>query len=137
MNGGTLSKWLSDTNMPVSSAFAGVVSEYTSESVGSEHVHPDGWWEIEFTYIYNKIALGDIEFRIDIARDSQFLDMVGIIDSESEKNGWWYEKEVGTFLMLPSTGLPSNYGGRRVRYRSTDEVLLTPTELYYWRVNAF
>lgn len=132
----TLQDWLERVGMTVSDDFVTFFENFTSQDISNDMIYENGFYEIDFTYEHNRLTLEDVEFVIEFATDEHFTTIEKTIDSSISKNGWYYEKEPYVFYAMPETGLASNYSSRRVRYRSTDDELLTHGSAYYYRITS-
>jgi len=130
----TFSEWLNSQGILVSNLFAEVLAESTSQSVTSDLIYDDGRWEIFFIYNHTALTLENVHFVIEVARDTNFEDIVYVISSDESTDGWWYEKEECIFRSFPESGFPSNYSSRRTRFVSPERYYLRHTELYYYRI---
>ena len=132
--GMSFSNWLNSENIFVSASFREVFGKFTSTSIAESMVFAAGTWELNFTYEHTDLTLEDVNFVIEVATDSKFENIVHIISSAENNTGWQYEREINEFFQLPETGLSSNYGGRKIRYVSPSNYLLTHTEEYWFKV---
>ena len=131
---GTLSESLDEWGIKVSSRFQNAIARNTSKTIDNSLVYEDGWWETTFVYNHSALTYENINFVIEVARDSLFIDIIYTISTEDSVEGWLYEKEICEFFPMPETGFPSNYSSRRVRFISPEEYYLTSTEKYFYRV---
>lgn len=95
----------------------------------------------EGSWIFEELIVDDSDnesqfynFILTIATDSSFSNIIQIIDSESDKEYWEYEKVKGLFAPLPIKGISSSYAGRKIRYTSTQNEYLTRGTVYYFRL---
>jgi len=105
----------------------------------TENLYTEGYWELEhvvfdFTPEDFFFYVTDYNFIIQVSTDDIFSDIVLTINSSSNKSGWYFEIEENSFSLLPATGFPINYVGRRVLYKSKVSDYLTRAEIYYFRV---
>jgi len=131
----SFSDWLANTGQfKVTSRFQDIYQSSSSQTISDDLLFESGEWEINFNYTHSRLTLENIYFVIQVARDSNFTNVVYFISSADSVNGWWYEKEVSDFSSLPEDGFPSNYAGRRIRFVSPERYYLRETEKYFYRV---
>ena len=133
-SGSDWATWITSEDIKTSVKFSDTLAKYTSQTVPATNIRSNDHWELDFTYIHNKLTLENVYFVIEIATDSYFTNIVYAIRLSDSISGWYYEKEPYIFMSLPVAGFPSNYSGRRTRYVSTEETILEHTNLYYYRI---
>lgn len=136
----SVENWLDNQGEKISMFLSEAIDRIASGSVSSTYVHPKGHWTYEFVYIHNRNTRESIHFRIQVATDAGFTNIVvgsavGEANSYYDTEGWKYESEIYNFLTLLEFGLPSNFSGRKIRFDSPEDLYLTRTEIYYvrWR----
>ena len=106
--------------------------------VSNSNTYEEGYWELEFV-MNNEVpyAVEFYHFEIEVSDQKDFSNILFFIDSLSDQTNWQYEKEKNEFVQLPTTGVRSNYSGRRIRYKSKiseyDNELLSRGSIYYFR----
>jgi len=135
----TLHQFLSMKRYKISQKLLDVVGISSSNSdIKAEDIYPSGYWE--YIYIiddkYFDYAL--YNFELDIAYDSNFSLMVQSFDTSVSQRGWYLEQYIKNngvrqYAELPSTGAPSSYIGKRIKFSSPVLYYLSPGEIYYFR----
>lgn len=131
----TLDAWLTANGIRISSYLRDRIStSEPHEIISDSNVSPTGEWDVEFVYEHNLRDFQYIHFGLQVANDPDFLDIVVVLDTQSDNDGWVYEYEPGQFTTFPAEGFPSNFAGvRRVRYVASADKYLTTLEVYYAR----
>lgn len=103
--------------------------------ITSDLIHPAGLWEFAFTYIHPRPMLENVHFEMELSRNIDFSDIEIGINSFNDITGWRREQEKNVFVQIVTSGVPSNFSGRKVKYTSTVNNYLRSTEVYYvrWR----
>ena len=80
----------------------------------------------------------DIHFELVVATDPAFdtADILFTLTTLSSTVGWSYEGQPFVFVQFPSSGFPSNFSGRRVKFVAQEAQHLRLTEIYYVRWTA-
>jgi hypothetical protein len=141
------------------------VSRLLSDISGSATIEDDnlldeGWWQFEF--IVNDDDVNNYvnyHFKLEVSADPDFggsyssstdpslhdvytSNILITKDSNSIRN-WTYEKEKDNFVPMTFSGVSSSYIGRKVRYESRQDPIisldeyLTRGETYYFRVTQY
>jgi len=121
-----------------------LLSDISSSAIIEEdNLLDDGWWQFEFTVYDDDVDnYVNYHFILEVASDENFVNILMTKDSYSIRN-WTYEKEKNTFVDLTFSGVSSSYIGRKVRYESRQDPLisldeyLTRGETYYFRVTQY
>ncbi len=121
-----------------------ILTDITSGAIVEEdNLLDEGWWQFEFV-----VNDGDSDnyinyhFIMEVASDEDFSDILITKDSFSIRN-WTYEKEKNNFVAMTFSGVSSSYIGRKVRYESRQDPLisldeyLTRGETYYFRITQY
>lgn len=135
-----INDYLTEQSFKVSRLLAGITGEALIEE---GNLLDEGWWQFEFI-VSDDVPTSFINyhFKIDVANDIDFTDIVMSKDSYSIKN-WTYEKEKDVFVPITFSGVTSSYIGRKVRYESRQDPLfglddyLIRGETYYFRVTQY
>lgn len=135
-----INDYLTDQGFKVSR----ILSDITGEAIiDNNNLLDEGWWQFEFivndddpdNYI-------NYHFRMEVASDSDFFDILMSKDSYSIAS-WTYEKQKDTFVAMTFSGITSSYIGRKIRYESRQDPLislddyLTRGETYYFRITQY
>ena len=126
----SLNDYLSDNGFKLSEVVEAVSK---SKVIDDDNIFEVGLWEFEFAIADDAEEFVTYHFRLQISNDSLFTDINIDVNSQDSVVGWFYEKDVNEFVAMPSTGVPSNFVSRRVKYVSTDTQLLTRTSIYFPR----
>lgn len=132
----TFEQWLSSRNEKTTIYFNEVLGTTGQGVVDSEYLYETGTWRYDFKYNHVRNVLENVHFRLQVSLTSNFNDVLIDEDSSVYIDGWKREIEPYTFVSMISSGLPSNFSGRRIRFESTSIAdVLTPTEEYFirWR----
>ncbi len=135
-----INTYLTDQGFKVSRILADITG---SAIIEDDNLLDEGWWQFEFVvedddpdnYV-------NYHFQMDVATDSAFDNIIISKDSYSIRN-WTYEKEKDVFVSMTFSGVTSSYIGRKVRYESRQDPLisldeyLTRGETYYFRITQY
>lgn len=135
-----INTYLTDQGFKVSR----ILSDITGDGIIEEdNLLDEGWWQFEFTVSDDDPDnYVNYHFQMDVATDSDFSNIIISKDSYSIRN-WAYEKEKDIFVSMTFSGVTSSYIGRRVRYESRQDPLisldeyLTRGETYYFRITQY
>jgi uncharacterized protein (TIGR03790 family) len=134
--GTSLQSWL-ETYQEKASSYLNNVIETVSNKIPDNLVHPLGHWEYEFVYTHPRKAFEDVFFNLQISDSNTFATILANINSYTAIGGWRYESEPHIFVQIGTSGVPSNYSGRRIKYTSQESDYLTSLGLYYIRWRAW
>ncbi len=126
-----LDAWLTRENEKVSEYLSDVLAGIYV--ISDSYVYPEESWVYDFVYTHDRLTHENIHFRLQVASDEDFSTVVIDEKTSDSTSGWRYEQEQNVFVQFPTTGFPSNFGGRRIRYIALSINYLTRTELYYVR----
>ncbi len=112
---------------------SGLTSIVANLSLSSSLLLPQGQWiaEVEISHA-GEFATYFLE--MDVAKDIGFSTILYSLSTETGQINWTYEKDAGSFTTVPSSGITSNYAGRRVRYTSPSAQYFSRAEIFYFRV---
>ena len=137
----TINQYLSDQGFRVSQLLADIMRG--TREIDEEFIYPEGWWEFEFTLEDdNPNEFTNYHFLLEVSADESFSNILINKDSLGIAS-WTYEKEKESFVPLTFTGVSSSYIGRKVRYTSRFDSLisldeyLTRGETYYFRITQY
>ncbi len=132
--------YLTDQDFKVSRLLSDISS---SAIIDDDNLIDEGWWQFEF--IVNDDDVNNYvnyHFIMEVASDEDFTNILITKNSYSIRN-WTYEKEKDTFVAMTFSGVSSSYIGRKVRYESRQDPLisldeyLTRGETYYFRITQY
>lgn len=133
----TFEEWLEANNEKTTEFLNNLLATTLAQgSVDEDFVHEEGNWNYDFSYNHVRNVLENVHFQIQVSLDENFESAAVDESSYLDEDGWKREVEPNVFTPLPSSGFPSNFSGRRVRFVSNKSThVLTRTELYYvrWR----
>ena len=132
----TLNEWLVQQKEKISQYLRDMLDVIVSAPIDSSLIYPEGHWQYTFVYDHPRQTLENIHFRLQVARDADFTQIAQDIKSISDIDGWKYEVDPFHFIPMQSSGLKSNFTGRRVRFVSNEDNYLRTTETYYIRWRA-
>ena len=135
-----INDYLTDQGFKVSRILASITG---SAIIDDDNLLDEGWWRFEFI-IRDDVpnAFVNYHFKLEVADDSDFSTILMTKDSYSIRN-WTYEQDKNVFVPVTYSGVTSSYIGRRVRYESRQDPLislddyLTRGETYYFRVTQY
>jgi len=126
----TVAQWMSRQREKTSKLMDSLLNLPTSQ------VQNIGHWEYDFIFQYGRFNFEPVHFRIQVSTDTDFTNVVIDANSFDDESGWKYEQNPYIFTQISSSGLPSNFHGRTIKYISPVENYLTHTELYYIRTKT-
>jgi len=129
----TVNDYLTWSGLKLSRILSSMISN-TEEPISDSNLYPEGYWEYEYTIIDNVSEFTDFNFVLQVSDDNAFSNIIVTANSDGDRTGWYYESEENAWSAIPFTGVPSNYVGRRVQYRSPVANYLTRAEIYYFRI---
>lgn len=112
--------------------------------ISASNLLDEGWWQFEWTVQDDTVDFVHYHFKLKVYEDMCYttLAIPYEIDSYSIRN-WTYEKEKDIFAPIIFSGVSSSYIGRRIRYESRVDSLLsineylTRGETYYYTVTQY
>jgi hypothetical protein len=132
----TIDDYLTEKEIKVSR----LLTEITGDTIISEdNLLDEGWWEFEFPLIDDGGTYKNYYFMLSVYSDPTYATFLFTKDSLDVRN-WFYEKEKDTYVPLTTNGVSSSYIGRKIRYQSIyDDLLsineyLTRGETYYFKL---
>ena len=132
----SLADWLTANSHKVTSALNDIVKETGTKIISSDSIFPVGYWDFEFTYTHAALTLEDIHFELEVSPNTNFSPLLISVNTLTDVTGWSYEGQINLFVQFPSSGFPSNFSGRRVKFASLASQYLTSTETYHVRWTA-
>ncbi len=141
-NGGpSVNEYLIENNFKISRLLASISQD--SKPIIEENLLDEGWWRFEFILNdddYNEYV--NYHFILEVFEDENYSEIIFTKNSYAVTN-WTYEKEQGVFSPLTSNGVSSSYIGRKVRYESRLDPLISLNEYlirgqtYYFRITQY
>jgi hypothetical protein len=134
-----INTYLTDNGFKVSRLLSSITS---SAIIEEDNLLDEGWWQFEFIVDDDSDDYVNYHFILEVSNVSDFSNILITKDSYSIRN-WTYEKEKNTFVNMSFNGVSSSYVGRKVRYESRQDSLisldeyLTRGETYYFRVTQY
>lgn len=135
----SLEDYLEDKSYKVSQ----LLLDINQVTVDDEYIHDEGWWEVEHTIQDDYFGYINYHFLLEVY-DNELMTGVPILSSNSyTPDGWSYELSLKNYISLPSGGVPSSYIGRKIRYQSRkDDIIslneyLTRGQTYYFRIRQY
>lgn len=134
----SVADWLDTNNEKVTSRLNDVIKQIGTELISSDYIFPEGYWEFEFTPVHQDLTLENVHFELEVAPNQLFDPSILLVDLSTltDVTGWQYEGQPNVFVQFPESGFPSNFSGRRIRFRSQASHYLTRTEVYFVRWTA-
>lgn len=134
----SVSLWLQDKNEKITQRMRDVLRQTGTQDISDQLLLSPGSWQFIFTYNHPLLTREDIHFELEIATDENFDSSSIVIDLSTltDTTGWSYEGQPYIFVQLPTSGFPSNFSGRRVKFVSQVAHYLTTTGIYYARWTA-
>jgi len=135
-----INDYLTDQGFKVSRLLAEVSGGAIIED---DNLLDEGWWQFEFIITDDDPDnYVNYHFLMDVSSDINFSNILISKNSYSIRN-WTYEKEKDNFINITFNGVTSSYIGRKVRYESRQDPLisldeyLTRGETYYFRITQY
>ena len=117
--------------------------EIQNENVSENNIYGEGFWEFESEIQDEFFGYVNYHFILEIY-DNEEMTGSPIFSSDSfSPDGWGYELSLQNYTTIPVGGVPSSYIGRKVRYQSRkDDVIsldeyLTRGQTYYFRIRQY
>lgn len=129
-SGATVQQWLFRENEKTSAFVNNILS------IDNFYIRPEGFWEYRFIFEYGKLNFEPVHFQLQVATDIDFNSIVVDVNSFDDIDGWKYEQNPYIFTQIVSSGLPSNFHGRTIKYVSPSDLYLTRTNIYYVRTRT-
>lgn len=138
---GNIDDYLTQQEFKISRLLTNMVG---GETISSANLLDEGWWRFEFEVSDDDINFVHYHFKLNVYSDNCYLVLAipYVIDSYSIAN-WTYEKERDSFVPIIPTGVTSSHIGRKVRYESRLDSLisineyLTSGETYYFEITQY
>ena len=129
----TVDQWLNLHNEKITSRLSDILTQTGSSS---DLVFSSGFWQFEFRFVHSELTLENIHFTLEVSRFADFFSSVFNLSTLTDTTGWSYEGQPFFFVQLPNDGFPSNFSGRKVKFKSLVSQYLRPTEVFYVRWTA-
>jgi len=132
--------WLNLHKEKTSILFNNLLKKTGAGSVPDEDVnnlvHREGHWQFDFIYNHPFQTFENIHFELQLSLVKDFSLIMVELNSLDDITGWKYEAEPFIFVQLSTSGFPSNFSGRAVRFVSPTTNFLIRTEIYHIRWRA-
>ncbi len=135
----TLEEYLIHTGYKVSE----LLLEAQSEEVTDDNIYEEGWWEFKHEIQDESFSFLNYHFELEIYNNEAMTGSpIFSLDSFS-LDGWTYELSLENYTTMPAGGVPSSYIGRKVRYQSRKDDLISLDEYlvrgqtYYFRIRQY
>jgi hypothetical protein len=122
--------FLTNAGTKCSALLATVTGGYVAAGSNS---YDQGYWNFATTLVNPQPLYLTYQFELDIFSDAAFTDLTYTFSSAVDQTGWFYESESGSFSPVTSTGVPSSYAGRRIKYESQSATYMDRCTEYYTR----
>jgi hypothetical protein len=115
---------------------------YGEPTISSSNLLDQGWWQFEFEMRDKTVGFVHYHFILEVSSDADFSTILHTKNSNGIRN-WTYEKSKDSFVPFTFSGVSSSYIGRKIRYESRQDALLsldeylTRGETYYFRVTPY
>jgi len=140
---GTSVKSLSDYVVLKDYKVSELLLEIQKERIPAENTYEEGWWELEHEIQDDSFSFLNYHFELE-AYDNEAMKGTPVFSSDSfSLDGWSYELSLKDYTSMPVGGVPSSYIGRKVRYQSRKDDLisldeyLTRGQTYYFRIRQY
>jgi hypothetical protein len=136
----TLDTYLTEHQFKLSTILTDAVG--VTSTISSANLLDEGWWQFEFELEDQSTNFVYYHFILEVSAHENFYPILFTKDSVSITN-WTYEQSKDNFVVLPLDGVSTSYVGRRIRYESRVDPLislneyLTRGETYYFRVTQY
>ena len=131
----TIDDYLTEKEYKVSALLK---ENYGGDEISSSNILDEGWWEFEHILREEVLVSVNYHFILEVYESDVYLpsicdvpaDHINLVLSlnSAETRNWLYEKEKDTFYQIPFSGVPSSYVGRKIRYQSREDTLLSYSE---------
>lgn len=135
----TLEEYLDSTGYQVSE----LLLEIQEEDISEDNIYEEGWWEFEHEIQDDYFGFLNYHFELEVY-DNEAMTGSPVFTSDSFfLDGWSYELALKDYTTLPVGGVPSSYIGRKIRYQSRKDDLislneyLTRGQTYYFRIRQY
>ena len=135
----SVNDYLTDQGFKVSRILSSITS---GAIIDDDNLLDEGWWQFEFIVQDYSSLFVHYHFKMDVATDEDFTNILISKDSYSIRD-WTYEKEKDVFVPMTFSGVASSYIGRKIRYESRQDSLisldeyLNRGETYYFRITQY
>ncbi len=105
-------------------------------SLEDKFLYKVGSWYFEDILINNMDDFRFFNFELEVAETLQDLNDGNLIfkkDSFEDSSNWFYEDENSNFKPIASSGITSNFAGKKIRYISKDNETLVRGNFYWFR----
>lgn len=103
-------------------------------SISQSNRLDQGYWQIDNIIQDDAGTFTNYHFDLEVSDSEDFSDIIFSISSNLNVDNWSYEKRLNEFEVFPTTGIPSNFVSRRVRYKSNITQYLDRGITYYFRI---
>lgn len=128
-----------------------LVNILENTQIDDDNILDEGWWELEFILLDEYFGYENYFFELEIYEDENCTikatnpdgQEINILKSNESILGWTYEKEEYDFNIIPSTGVPTSFVNRKIRYTSRKDSLsnineyLNRGQVYYFKIRQF
>ena len=125
----TVNEWLETYSKTLSPTLADIIEKISTQSIIDDNLLSAGAWDIIFTYNHSMLTYEFIHFKLQVSALEDFSVLTYNFDTLSSTDGWSYESTINSFTTM-TTGFPSNFSGRRLKYSDSTNIL-TQGEIYY------
>jgi len=117
--------------------------EIKNEEVSEDNIFEEGWWEFEHEIQDDFFGFLNYHFILEVY-DNEDMSGDTVLSSDSFTiGGWSYELSLKNYSNMPVGGVASSYVGRKVRYQSRKDDLISLNEYltrgrtYYFRIRQY
>jgi hypothetical protein len=120
-----------------------LVLELNNTFVSDINIYEEGWWELEHEIQDNYFGFVNYHFRLEVYSDENMTEPAVFTSDSFSLDGWSYETSLKKYESIPVGGVPSSYIGRKIRYQSRQDALisldeyLTRGHTYYFRIKQY
>jgi hypothetical protein len=144
-----INTYLSDKGYKISRLLSSVV---LSNLITDGNLFDQGWWEFEFILQDDFFGYVNYFFELEIYEDEELTivatnslgNIVSNFNSGTMSVGWSYEFESGDFRDIPVSGVSSSFIGRKIKYTSRKDSLITSIneyltrgQVYYFKIRQY
>ena len=140
---GTSVKSLSDYLVLKDYEVSELLLEIQGEFVPEDNIYGEGWWELEHEIQDDSFSFLNYHFDLEVYDNENMIGSPVFASDSFSLDGWSYELALKDYTSIPVGGVPSSYVGRKVRYQSRKDDLislneyLTRGQTYYFRIRQY